>query len=329
MSLNVTIPDTFNGPLGLLHSLIVRDEIDIYDIPIAKLTASYCEEIEKMEVINIDEGAEFLDLASRLKEIKLRMLLPPEEALDGEEDDDDDAFDPRSSLVEALLEYRRFKDAAKILDELADEQSRRHPRIAPKMQFRFVEADDTHDSDSLSLFMAMQNMLARMSAPEIIESHEIPVSTRIEQIQEVLRQRERTRFSLLLSTRPNRNEMVAFFVALLELIRRGLATARQADNYSDIIIEMRQRQTQDSGHMHHRRHPRSRPGKCFPEAVFLRRAGGTAVKVGAPISIRTVPALFPCSVAAAVSHRRKIQHRGVVAALFGPIQRQRTRSGEA
>ncbi|MCC8166157.1 MAG: segregation/condensation protein A [Planctomycetes bacterium] len=114
MSLNVTIPDTFNGPLGLLHSLILRDEIDIYDIPIARLTNSYLEEIKKLDIINVDEGAEFLDLASRLLEIKLRMLIPPEEREDEESDEDDD-FDPRGSLVEALLEYRRFKDAARLL----------------------------------------------------------------------------------------------------------------------------------------------------------------------------------------------------------------------
>lgn len=274
MSLNVTIPDTFNGPLGLLHSLIVRDEIDIYDIPIAKLTASYCEEIEKMEVINIDEGAEFLDLASRLKEIKLRMLLPPEEAIDGEEDDDDDAFDPRSSLVEALLEYRRFKDAAKLLEELAEEQSLRHPRIAPRMQFRIIEAEDENDSDSLSLFLAMQNMLTRMAAPEVIESHEIPISTRIEQIQEVLRQRDRTRFSLLLSTQPDRREMVAFFIALLELIRRGQATARQTDDFTDIIIELREQRKMEDGSGFHRFHPLPRPGRCFPEAPLSRRLTG-------------------------------------------------------
>ncbi|MCC8107531.1 MAG: segregation/condensation protein A, partial [Planctomycetes bacterium] len=141
MSLNVTIPDTFNGPLGLLHSLILRDEIDIYDIPIARLTNSYLEEIKKLDIINVDEGAEFLDLASRLLEIKLRMLVPPEEGEleDAEEDDD---FDPRGSLVEALLEYRRFKDAARLLGELAEEQARRFPRVAPSIEFRLVGEDN-------------------------------------------------------------------------------------------------------------------------------------------------------------------------------------------
>lgn len=297
MSLNVTIPDTFNGPLGLLHSLIVRDEIDIYDIPIAKLTATYCEEIEKMEVINIDEGAEFLDLASRLKDIKLRMLLPPEESLDGEEDEDE-GVDPRASLVEALLEYRRFKDAARILGGLADEQARRYARVAPRMRFRIIGGDDP-EGDSLGLFLAMQNMLARITAPEVIESHEIPVSTRIEQIQEVLLKRERTRFSLLLSSNPGRREMVGFFVALLELIRRHVVTARQADDFSDIIIERREESVKDVSRSAHRR---LRPGRCFPEA--------NAVRVVKAIAKKTEPnrSPFPAAVAS-VRCRRKNSRR--------------------
>lgn len=263
MSLNVTIPDTFNGPLGLLHSLIVRDEIDIYDIPIAKLTASYCEEIERMAVINIDEGAEFLDLASRLKDIKLRMLLPPEELLD-EEEDEDGGFDPRSSLVEALLEYRRFKDAARLLGELAEEQSRRYPRVSPRMQFRFVLPEAEEDNDSLGLFVAMQSMLDRLSVPEVIESHEIPISTRIEQIEEVLAKKGAARFSFLLSSTPDRREMVAFFIAILELVRRGALTARQTDNFSDIILERREREPNGGRKTAFRR---ARPTTCFLSAA--------------------------------------------------------------
>lgn len=295
MSLNVTIPDTFNGPLGLLHSLIVRDEIDIHDIPIARLTASYCEEIEKMEVINIDEGAEFLDLASRLKDIKLRMLLPPEETPEGEEDEDgDDAYDPRSDLVRSLLEYRRFKDASRLLAELADEQSRRYPRVAPRL--RFVEnapEDDGDAPDGSGLYLAMQTMLDRMvSAPDTIESHEIPISTRIDQIREVLSRRERTRFSLLLSSKNvTRREMVGFFVAILELVRRGLVVARQTDNFSDIILERRQQPTRQDARTGR---ARLRPGACFPDAaaLFRRPAGGGKKKAGRAAA-RPPAALFP------------------------------------
>lgn len=242
MSLNVTIPDTFNGPLDLLLHLIRRDEMDIYDIPIAKLAASYLEEIEKLEFVNVDEGAEFLDLASRLLEIKSRMLIPPEERLEeGEEEEED--FDPRTGLVEALLEYRRFKDAARLLGEMAEEQSRRFPRNAPRMEFRFI-GENGETADCMDLLSAFQSMLEQMipeaDAPDVIASQEISISTRIEQIQTVLLDIEKTRFSLLLSSRPNRGEMVGFFIAVLELIRRGLLIARQSSDFSDIILERRQ-----------------------------------------------------------------------------------------
>ncbi|MCC8116682.1 MAG: segregation/condensation protein A [Planctomycetes bacterium] len=239
MSLNVTIPDTFNGPLGLLHSLILRDEIDIYDIPIARLTNSYLEEIKKLDIINVDEGAEFLDLASRLLEIKLRMLVPPEEGEleDAEEDDD---FDPRGSLVEALLEYRRFKDAARLLGELAEEQARRFPRVAPRIEFRLVGEDNPDGVDCLDLLAAFQSMLDKLSVPDVITTEEVPISGRIEQLQSVRMEKGRARFSFLLAGIPNRQEMAGFFIAVLELIRQCRITARQTDDFSDIIIEPRE-----------------------------------------------------------------------------------------
>lgn len=275
MSLNVVIPDTFNGPLGLLHSLIVRDEIDIYDIPIARLAASYCEEIAKMAVIDIDEGTEFLDLASRLQDIKLRMLLPPEERPDGGEDEEE-LDDPRSGLVESLLEYRRFKDAARLLGELAEEQERRYPRVSPRMQFRFVEPEEEDANDGVGLLLAMQSMLDRLSAPEVIESREIPIATRIEQIREVLLRRETARFSFLLSSAPDRREIVAFFIAILELIRRGELRARQTDNFSDIILERRRPDRNIAGAVCF---ARARTTRCFPAAMPRRTK--TAIQPGA------------------------------------------------
>ncbi len=241
MSLNVTIPDTFNGPLGLLHSLILRDEIDIYDIPIARLLQSYLDELARMDIVNVDEGAEFLDLASRLMEIKLRLLVPPEEGEAGEEGEEDD-FDPRSGLVAALLEYRRFKDAARLLGELADEQSRRFPRVSPRLEFRIVTpaAEGETDQDSLDLLSAFQGLIDRLAVPDVITTEEVPISTRVEQIEMVLREKGRTRFSFLLSGVPNRFEMLGFFIAVLELIRQGKLFARQTDGFSDIILEKRE-----------------------------------------------------------------------------------------
>lgn len=296
MSLNVTIPDTFNGPLDLLLHLIRRDEMDIYDIPIAKLTASYLEEMRKLEMVDVDEGAEFLDLASRLLEIKSRMLMPPEERLDEEGEEDED-FDPRTGLVEALLEYRRFKDAAKLLGEMADEQSRRIPRIAPRLEFQLLDPD-SDSADSMDLFAAFQGMLVRMMPQgdsNVITYTEVPTSVRIEQISTVLREIGKTRFSLLLSGTPSRQEMVGFFIALLEMIRQGLVVARQTDNFSDIILERqepaeRAREGGRQGQVASRR-----MGTCFPSA-----SAGFPTPAHKQVRTGRVPSTFPSAAPARV-----------------------------
>lgn len=241
MSLNVTIPETFSGPLDLLLHLIRRDEMDIHDIPIAQLTSAYLEEMNKLDLVDVDEAAEFLDLASRLLEIKSRMLLPPEEVAE-EEENDDEAFDPRSDLVEALLEYRRFKEAARLLGEMAEEHGRRYPRVAPRMEIGFV-AEETEPADVMDLFAAFQTMLLKIvpagESTEITYT-EVPTSVRIDQIETVLISAGKTRFSLILSERPTRREMVGFFIAILEMVRQGRLIARQSVAFSDIILEKRE-----------------------------------------------------------------------------------------
>lgn len=242
MSLNVTIPDTFNGPLDLLLHLIRRDEMDIYDIPVSRLTNSYLAELEKPGVINVDEGAEFLDLASRLLEIKSRMLVPADEPEESGEEEEDD-FDPRSGLVEALLEYRRFKDAAKLLGDMAEEQSRRYPRVSPRMEFDLSPERAAAGSDDL--MRAFRNLLDRMLSvisdhPDVITYTEVSIATRAEQIVENLGAVGKTRFSRLLSDKPSKSEMVGLFIAMLELVRLGKIVARQSGNFSDIVIERRE-----------------------------------------------------------------------------------------
>lgn len=242
MSLNVAIPDTFSGPLDLLLHLIRRDEMDIHDIPIARLTSAYLEEMGKLDMVDVDEAAEFLDLASRLLEIKGRLLLPPEETPESGDEEEGDDLDPRSGLVEALLEYRRFKEAALLLGDLATEQSRRYPRVAPRLEFAAVEA--VGDADALDLLSAFQAMLLRIVPAEEsteITYTEVPTSVRIEQIETVLGGIGKTRFSLLLSSKPTRREMVGFFIAILEMVRQGRLVARQTGNFSDIILEKAER----------------------------------------------------------------------------------------
>lgn len=238
---NVVVENTFSGPMDLLLHLVRRDEIDLHDIPMAQLTKSYIEELDRMSMVDVDDAAEFLDMASRLVEMKGRLLLPPGEASPDGEDEADD-IDPRAGLVAALLEYKRFKDAAALLADMGQEWEKRFPRHAPEFLFEPAgEEDEIVSASPYDLMEAFQNLLQRMLVSDAIaiENEEIPTEVRIEQIRQVIIERPSTWFSLLLSSRPNRDEMVGFFIALLELIRQRVVIARQAEDFSDILIERR------------------------------------------------------------------------------------------
>ncbi|MDR2390149.1 MAG: segregation/condensation protein A [Planctomycetota bacterium] len=239
MSLDVAIPDTFSGPLDLLLDLIRREEMDINDINVARLASAYLGELRKMALVDVDEAGEFLSLASRLLEIKSRLILPPEEETAEGEDDGDENFDPRADLVAVLLEYRRFRDAAKHLGDMAEERSRRFPRFPPLPD---APPPAATQSDGLELMRAFRSILeraqSRMAGRIFAPVHrEVPIASRIQQIGIVLAEAGRTRFSLLLSDDPDRMEIVGFFVAMLEMIRQGILIARQVDNFTDIVLE--------------------------------------------------------------------------------------------
>ena len=162
--------EAFEGPLDLLLHLINRLEIDIYDIPMAELTAQYIEHLQAMRVLQLDELSEYLVLAATLIEIKSKMLLPVHE---GEEFDDDFDFDmeddPRDELVARLIEYRKYKEAAISLKESADERSD-HFTKSPEDLTEFGEVVASESEENLNVFDligAFQKMLdrKRLKAP--------------------------------------------------------------------------------------------------------------------------------------------------------------------
>ncbi|GAI30682.1 unnamed protein product, partial [marine sediment metagenome] len=117
--------DIFAGPLDLLLYLVRKEEVDIYDIPIAKITDQYIRYIEMLKSLDIDLAGDFLVMASTLMQIKSAMLLPKAEP---DQLQADDFTDPRAELIRQLLEYKKFKDAANLLSTAADEQKLRFPR---------------------------------------------------------------------------------------------------------------------------------------------------------------------------------------------------------
>lgn len=242
----VSVENTFHGPLDLLLYLVRRDEIDIHDIPVSHLTSEYMAEIDRMKELDVELASDFLAVASMLLEIKSRMLLPPIET-EAAEEEEDPLVDPRTGLVQALLEYKRFKEAAAALGMLAEEHAKRFARIAPIPEFDPEEGDSEgiETGSSLDLLVAFQKMVRALSASaQEIVNDEIPTEVRVEMIERRLARDKQFTFSSLLSAAPTKGEMVGYFIAILELIRLRKLWAEQSADFSEIHIIRRDATTE-------------------------------------------------------------------------------------
>lgn len=211
--------EMFEGPLDLLLYLIKKDEVNIYDIPIAQVTEQYLEYIEMMKMLNLDTVGEFLVMAATLIHIKSKMLLPadPSEVQALEED-------PREELVRRLLEYKKFKEIA---DDLKEKESTRQdlfPRMVDEQKTNELKEDAKEVYYEVSLFdliNALTSTLRRMpeeTAYEIAQE-EYTVDQKIHMILHRLMDRERIVLSELLADSKSRMEVIVTFMSVLELIR--------------------------------------------------------------------------------------------------------------
>jgi len=228
--------DVYQGPLDLLLYLIRREEVDIYDIPIARITEQFLAYVDMLRQIDPNVVGDFLVMAATLMEIKSRMLLPRPPAAEGEEE----LVDPRQDLVRQLLEYKRFRDAAAELAEAAAEQSRRFPRppLAPRSGEVELELEDVQIWDLLTAFNALLCSIGRPPAAHEIVYDDTPVSLHAADIQDRL---ERENGSLTLDeifAGRSRAEMIGLFLALLELIRQKRVRAEQDRPFGTIIIHL-------------------------------------------------------------------------------------------
>jgi segregation and condensation protein A len=220
--------ENFEGPLDLLLFLIRKNDLEISDIPIAQITQEYLSYLDLIKELNLEMAGEFLVMASTLMQIKAQMLLPsPEgEAAEGP--------DPRAELVNKLLEYQRYKEAASIL-AVANERAKDvfYRQVPPPLnKDEFVLSASVFD-----LMSAFQRLLD--DAPKEVEQilrDEIPLEVKIRHVLELLVERESIAFEELFSRGTSRLEMVVTFMALLELIRVRQITARQSDIFGSIRI---------------------------------------------------------------------------------------------
>lgn len=240
----------FEGPLDLLLHLIRMQELDIYDIRIAEITGQYLEYLGFMESLDLALAGEFLEMAATLIRIKVQMLLPctPEET---EEED------PRQELVRKLVEYKKFKEAAQRLCAYEEVRRDYFPRgVDPKT---YAETTDDcgpeealRDVTLFHLVDALREVLSRV--PARIDVHGIDIEAvtieeRMHWLREFIGEHGPTTFSELFSTATTRSEIVATFIALLELMRGGTLTAVQERLFGEIRIELKTgKPGQSAGH---------------------------------------------------------------------------------
>ncbi len=223
--------DVFEGPLDLLLFLIKRDKIDIYDIPIAHITRQYLEYIELMRELNLELAGEFIVMAATLMRIKVRMLLPKSQDQEEEED-------PREQLVAALLEYRKFKEAAQILREKETEESTWFPRKDFSFVERLPEDEVLIEASLPDLVFAFKRVLEG-HPPEIYHTVNYPkvtVEERIDYVLSRLADKDGVIFTELFLDTPVKLVMVVTFMAILELIRLQRIYIRQTRHFSDIWV---------------------------------------------------------------------------------------------
>jgi len=221
--------DIFAGPLDLLLYLVRKEEVDIYDIPIAKITDQYVRYIEMLKSLDMDLAGDFLVMAATLMQIKSAMLLPKAEP---DQLQDDDLSDPRRELIRQLLEYKKFKDAANVLNAAADEQRERFPRPAVIVESLKGDAEPEVDMEQVSIWDLLEAFdfvckaigtvgdISRIEDDTPIDLYQIDILHRLQTEGPMT-------FERIFESRTSRVVMVGLFLAMLELIREKLIWVEQ------------------------------------------------------------------------------------------------------
>ena len=226
--------DNFRGPLDLLLYLVRREEVDIAHISLARVTTQYLDFLELLRALNVNDVGDFLEVASTLIEIKSRLVLPhgdeEQAALD----------DPRDELVERLLEYKKYKDAASILDERSRDWQQHYPRLTNDLPPRAVDpaGQPIHELELWDLVSAMGRILRENQrvAPATIIYDDTPIQVYMRRIHAALVAEERMAFSDLFQPGLHKSALIGVFLAILELTRHHGVRTEQNDLHGEIWI---------------------------------------------------------------------------------------------
>ena len=232
--------EIFEGPLDLLLYLIRREELNIYDIPIGRITEQYMKYLDLMRQLNLDVAGEFIVMAATLMVIKSRMMLPVDRR-QTDEGTDEEWVDPRLDLVRQLIEYKKFKDAAGKLAEYEalTQESFDYGGGRPKFEKTAADAADALASiDMFDLLTAFQEVLARLNEipQEELKGMRWSVPDKMDYILERSRADGQVSFSTLFTARSPRGEVIVTFLALLELLRQHRVIVYQNDAFHEITV---------------------------------------------------------------------------------------------
>jgi segregation and condensation protein A len=227
--------DTFSGPLDLLLYLVRKHELDVLDIPLAVVADQYLEILAALEQIDVDAVGDFLDVATRLIELKARQMLPRQE-----EDEEPQIEDPRHELVARLMEYKRYRDAASLLEERNRHWQRRFTRRQGDLDDGWADPAEQpiQEVELWDLVSAFSRVMREKAAPNLahIKIDDTPLEVHMQRIEERLAAEPRVPFFDLFPADSLKSQLVGVFLALLELIRHGRARVEQLEPFGDIWV---------------------------------------------------------------------------------------------
>ena len=229
--------NNFEGPIDLLLYFIRRDELDIYDIPISEITREFVRTVEEWKKMHLHVAGDFIVMASTLMRIKAKLLLPRPEF-----DDEGEIIDPRTELIQQLVEYKRFKNAAELLGNLSNERELNFPRqLEPSLgeDFQDFEENIIINASLYDLAKVFKNAIDNMPVVSQFELSREPVKLE-EQKEFILKHFDgdgRLKFSTILNKLDTRMKIVVTFLAILDMVREGLCSLQQNEIFGELELQ--------------------------------------------------------------------------------------------
>ena len=239
MGYEVATP-VFAGPFDLLLHLILREQVDLYEVSLADIVDAYLAEVERLSVVDLEVATEFLLIAATLVELKTRRLLPGAEPVDL--DDELAVWEERDLLLARLLECKTFQDVAEVLARLTETAAQAFPRLSgPDERFRELTPDPLEGVSPERLRRAYLRVAAPPPAPRVATAHLAPVTETVAdvlgEVVDEVRRCGRLSFRALTADVDNRPGVIVRFLALLELCKQGVVDLSQAERFGDIEVE--------------------------------------------------------------------------------------------